>query len=294
MADPDQGWSARIRNWLLYGNFWISACALAACWQTHLLLLHTVPLADPYPWLVAGGTLALYSTHRLIGIRKTRSFGNAGRYRVIRNYRHHILLYGMLGAALAGGLFTQLRPAGRWALLGPALVSLLYVAPLFRGKRLRDLPLVKIFLIALAWSLLTVWAFAVEKGLNGQLSTWIMTAERMFFIFGITIPFDIRDLEVDAFTGVKTLPRQLGVAPAKRLAYLSLTLAGLLAGLQVLLGCYPWAAGLGLGLSLLTAAGLVRKAHPQRSDPYFTGWIDGTILLQFVLVLAGLLGSPYL
>lgn len=294
MAGADQCWRARIRNWLLYGNFWISACALAACWQTHLLLIHSVPLADPYPWLVAGGTMALYSTHRLIGIRRTRPFAHAGRYRVIRTYRHHILLYGIFGAALAGGLFVHLRPAGRWALLGPAFVSLLYVAPLFRGKRLRDFPLVKIFLIALAWSLLTVWAFAVEKGLNGQVSTWIMMAERVFFIFGITIPFDIRDLDVDAFTGVTTLPRRLGIVPAKRLAYLSLTLAGLLAGLQVLLGWYPWAAAVGLGLSLLTAAGLVHQAHPQRSDPYFSGWVDGTIVLQFVLVLAGMLSGRYL
>jgi len=294
MEGRSDSWIDHVLNALLYGNFWIAACALAACWQTHLLLTHSLPVADPYPWFVACGTLALYSTHRLVGIRRNIPFADAGRQQVIYRYRRFILICGLGGLALAGWLFWQLRPLSRWALLAPVSISLLYVTPLFKGKRLRDLPLVKIFLIALAWGLLTVWVYGLERGLQAQLATWIMLVERMLFIFAITVPFDIRDLKADERAEVSTLPRILGITSAKELAYFSLGLAAILVALQAAMGWYPWAAASGLGVSFLAAAWLIRQAHAGRPDRYFSGWVDGSILLQFALVLAGMLGSGYL
>ncbi|RMF31470.1 MAG: hypothetical protein D6765_01710 [Bacteroidetes bacterium] len=277
-------WLTPFINLLLYSNFWIGACAAAMALQSHWLL------GGRYEWTALSGfifcaTLFLYALHRLAGLKKLLPFTSEGRFQVIFRFRSHIVLYAVAAAGGALWFFLQLPRSLQWGLLVPAGLSLGYVLPVLgKKRRLRDVHYLKIFLIAAVWSWVTVLLPALELRAMHEAGTYVMALERALFIFAITLPFDIRDLQIDAFQRVKTLPGQLGIPAAKRLA------AGALAAMTAcvlanfFLGTYEWKDLLALSLSALLTLALILPSDRISHDYYFTGVLDGTMLLQFVLV----------
>jgi len=120
----------------------------------------------------------------------------------------------------------------------PAILSLGYVLPFVKGnKRLRDFDYIKIFLVAIVWGVITVLMPILERTTDLTLSHLLILLERMLFIFAITLPFDIRDLKIDAHIDVKTIPSIIGIGKTKKLALFCLIIVVLLAGMNVYLGC---------------------------------------------------------
>jgi 4-hydroxybenzoate polyprenyltransferase len=156
--------------------------------------------------------------------------------------------------------------------------------PLLNGRRLRDLPYLKIFLIAFSWSWITVLGPVVLKEEPFSWAILLMLIERACFVFAITIPFDIRDLVLDQSAKVDTLPAYWGVSAAKRMAYGALFICFLAMVANGLIGCYSTSVLIALLLSLGSTAWLIRATHPQRHDYFFTGLLDGTMILQGILV----------
>ena len=105
-----------------------------------------------------------------------------------------------------------------------------------------------------------------------------------FFIFSITLPFDIRDLEVDTYNQVRTLPALLGYQRTKMLALACLLAMAALAGLNYHIDAYNTGAFTGIMLSGLIAFSLIYFADKVKHDYYFSGLIDGLMVLQFGLV----------
>lgn len=168
------------------------------------------------------------------------------------------------------------------ALVLPALLSLGYVIP-FLGKRklrLRDVNFIKIFLIAVVWAYVTVLLPLLE--LNIALDDFAigMLVERALFIFVITLPFDLRDWEIDQRNGVQTIPAVIGVANTVRLAFIVLIVWWLLCWFL-----YTNPILIALGLSGLSTAFFVAIAPKQRHDYFFTALMDGTMILQYALIL---------
>ncbi|MCB0643934.1 MAG: UbiA family prenyltransferase, partial [Phaeodactylibacter sp.] len=240
---------------------------------------------EPLAGFIFLSTLFLYGLHRIVGLQKVQAFTDHGRYRVIQHFRGHIWVYSTVGAVGAAVLFFYLQRQTQWTLIVPALLSVAYVLPLFgQERRLRDFHWVKIFLIALVWSAVTVLLPGVEHFYWLSVPLWLLFLERCFFIFAITIPFDIRDLKVDAYTVVKTLPGHLGIRRSKRLAYASLLLMVGMAAVSLWLDFYTWKVFAALSLSALISGVLVAFCDQVEHDYYFTGLMDGMMLLQASLV----------
>lgn len=276
-------WLIPLINLLFYGHFWIAGAALAMTIQSELLLTGHWAIGKLEGFIFCG-TLALYALHRLVGLYLHPPTIPEGRYRVMTDFRIHILVYATLAGGLAAWFFFQLPSYLCWLLVAPAGIALAYVLPFLNGRRLRDLPYLKIFLVALAWSWITVAAPARAAGLLWTVPTCLMLLERCFFIFAITIPFDIRDLAQDASTEVQTLPSFLGIAKAKRLAWIGLLLMGGAVLLNTWLNAYAPPVTAALFLSLLSSGYFIQRTRPERHDYYFTGLLDGTMILQWVLV----------
>ncbi|MCB0612170.1 MAG: UbiA family prenyltransferase [Lewinellaceae bacterium] len=273
-----------IINLILYSNLWIALAALAMAAQTQLLLSGQV---QPTPLLgfILFATLFLYAVHRIVGLEKAQPFLKKGRYYVISRFRSHITFYAIAAGLGAAVFFLQLSFRLQLAAVAPSLIALGYVLPFLSGRRrLRDLSYVKIFLIAIAWSWITVLLPALELGMGWSIPMAILLLERAFFIFAITLPFDIRDLEVDAYNQVKTLPAQLGYRRTKALAMACLMMMAALAGLNHHLDVYSNGAFFALLLSALIAFALIYFADKVKHDYYFSGLIDGLMVLQFLLV----------
>jgi len=270
---------------ILYSNLWIALAALAMSAQTQFLLIGRL---EPTPFLgfVFFATLFLYALHRIVGLSRAEPFQGSGRYYVIRRFRGHILFYALFAGLATTYCFMLMPFRLQLGCLAPSLLSLSYVAPLFGGRRrLRDFNYVKIFLIAIAWSWITVLLPATELSLAGQFPVWIMALERAFFIFAITIPFDIRDMEVDAFNEVKTLPALLGVRRARGLAQVALLLSLSLVALNTYCSAYSFYTGGALLLSLVVAGVLVYYSGRIAHDYFYSGLVDGAMVSQSVLVI---------
>lgn len=279
--------SKRRLTWLidlfLYGHLWIAACALAMTVQTRWLL------SGRFAWtalegFIFFGTLALYTLHRLVALRLKQASTPSDRYALLSQFRRRMLGFFGLAALGAAYCFLQLPPILRWHLLPPGAVALAYVLPLLNGRRLRDFPYVKIFLIAGAWAWITVASPARELGLLRTAPALLMLLERVAFIFAITIPFDIRDLALDAEAHTKTLPGRFGSRRAKGIAWLSLLLMVAFVVLNTYIGAYGYAQAGALLLSALGSGWLIQRATPDLPDAYFTGWLDGTMVFQAILV----------
>ncbi|MEM6317263.1 MAG: UbiA family prenyltransferase [Bacteroidota bacterium] len=271
-------------NLLLFGNFWIAAAAVAMTWQTEYLLYGELAWT-PLTTFVFSATLFLYAIHRIVGLVKVKPFLEKYRYAIIYRFRNHIKLYAFLGGVGALVTFFYLSFANQLLLIIPAILSLGYVLPFVKGqKRLRDFDYIKIFLIAIVWGVITVVMPILERGLQFEWPYLLLLLERMFFVFAITLPFDIRDLKIDAHIDVKTIPAILGIIQTKRLAATCLLLVALLAGSNYWLGTHSLFNLLAIGLSVFSTYLLVNYSDKTDDDYFFTGVMDGTMIVQFLLV----------
>jgi len=269
---------------LYYGNFWIALCALSLFWQTECILINDIRF-DELAGFVFCSTLFLYAAHRIVGLRRVQKFTNKGRYLVIQKFKYHIFAYAFLGGVGAAYFFFQLPTNLQLIVIAPSLLSLGYVVPLFgKDRRLRDFSFIKIFLVAVVWAWVTVvlpWA-----QINGTFSTEaiLMFLERTFFIFAITIPFDIRDLRIDKDAKVNTIPTKIGIRKSLYLSFAALCFMIIISSYLFAIGLYPVFAYYGILLSYLTTSIFVYLTPSQDHDYFFTGVMDGTMILQFLFV----------
>ena len=299
MQNSKRSW-VHLINWLLYSNIFIALCAVAMTLQTLFLLQQKWKTGLALLGLVFFSTWFIYALHRLVSWRKLNARLDIPRFQIIGNYQNHIKIYAALAAILAVGCFFYLERPTQWGLILPALLSLGYVLP-FIGKRqlrLRDLPFIKIFLIAGVWSYVTVLLPLLETGIMLQMNEIYSIAhliiplflERALFIFIITLPFDLRDWKLDQHHAVKTVPTVLG---PKRTIYLGLGL--LLCWSLMFTVSYPWPlllagyvsafwTGILLWYTLRTGTDRA-EVQVVEHDYYYTGLIDGTMIVQAVLVM---------
>lgn len=262
-------------NFYLYSSLHISICAFLLTIESYLVL--GLEINWNYSLFVGLSTMAVYSAHRLVGMSKVKAFSDQGRYRVIKKFRHHILVYFFISFLAATFLFFTIDFRQMMMLVIPSLLTAAYVLPIFNSKRLRDFPFIKIFLIALVWSWISL--AMVSKELFSSL-TMILFVERVIFFLAITIPFDIRDVVVDESISVKTLIHSLGVKRAKSLALglvvICFSLLFYLLTSKLITQSYFY----GLSICLIYVAILISFSKPERGDYYFGGLLDGSIGLR--------------
>ncbi|WP_374166576.1 UbiA family prenyltransferase [Arcticibacter sp. MXS-1] len=172
------------------------------------------------------------------------------------------------------------------------VISVAYNLPLFsmNEKRfgLRNIPGLKLFLIATIWSLSCVLLPIVETAARHEITisaadTILLVGKRFLFIAAITVPFDIRDLFEDRNHHLKTIPVMLG----ERKAYLFCQIL-LLAYIALLLlfTKVPDANFWGLSLTIVLTGWLIFKSAAKKTEYYYFFYLDGMMILQYLCVLA--------
>jgi len=263
---------------LLYSSLWL---ALAAAAQTAATLHLWSPLSAPgyrLVLLVLAATLLVYNLDAALPFKHREPAGGSARKAWQQQHRLLLLLLAGAAAAAAGYLFLV---DGWWhylpLLLPLAALALLYSWPLWpwRGRRraLREVPLLKGFLIALVWTTVTVALPVLVAQPPSEQVVAGLFAQRFCLIVVIAIVFDIRDFGRDQRSGTRTFPGVLGVPAAKRLAL------GFLAT-SMAVGLSRGAAPLAVLLPGLLAAGVVMTAEESSGDYFYALLTDGLLLLQ--------------
>lgn len=132
---------------------------------------------------------------------------------------------------------------------------------------------------------MTVIIPAIDMNLEQTFPVILMMLERCCLVFAVAIPFDIRDLSIDTENKVQTLPQKLGIRHAKILAYSALGLMCCFASLSYRISAYNMQHLLAIGTSAVATGTLIFFTHKEKSDYFFSGAIDGMLLLQFPLLL---------
>ena len=265
---------------VLYSSAWLAAAAAAQTAATFRNWSAAGGVNFRVVALVFAATLLVYNLDAVLPFKHRQPAGTSGRK--AWQQQHRRALAGLAGAAALGAGYLFLADGwGRYLplLLPLAALALLYSWPLarWRGQRraLREVPLLKIFLIAGVWSAVTVGVptLALHRPL-GQAAG--LLAQRFCLVLALAIVFDIRDLSRDRAAGTRTFPVVLGTAGAKAVALAFL--AGFLA-----LGFERGVPPLGLLITGLAAASVISWAAERRSDYFFALLADGVLLVPAML-----------
>jgi len=273
----------KLANLIVYSNLWIAICAVSLTILSYFQF--GFGIYDVNLWLVAfifSSTILVYGIHRIQGLSIVDLLKFKGRFRVIRQFRLPILILTIIAGITAIISATQFPLEILASISIPGLISLLYVIPFYRGKRLRDFPGIKIFLVSGVWAYATTVPvfFAVGEFSYGHLIMILL--ERTLFIFAITVPFDIRDIVVDTKMRVLTLPIILG----KRRS--NILIMGALMDTLLLAFIHYSTTWIGepkhwIFVAMVLVCGLtylaIRLALKTKNDLYYSGLLDGTMLL---------------
>jgi hypothetical protein len=167
--------------------------------------------------------------------------------------------------AVSGGVFT-----------------LLYNG-LFTSDRflLREVTGIKIFLIALVWSGVTVLMPVLFIAKATIAEVLILFFQRFLFVMALTIPFDIRDVRTDDYQ-LATLPQVLGIKRARILGLLLITLV-----LFSELLFWPHTGNQTVVILLISVITVIAILNTRvRQHRYFAAfWVEGIPILWFLLLL---------
>lgn len=286
-----------ILDFLLFSNLFIAICAVAQGLVTYHLLK-----VEPNNYILAFvffSTLLVYNLSMLLSKPKEPNKSPFKRVRWI--FSHHrltisITLIAALSIIPLGLLYLSFESKVLMVFIG--VLSVAYNLPFLsiNNKKigLRNIPGIKLFLISFVWATSCVLLPIVELESTHQINvplseTVLLVAKRFLFICAITIPFDIRDLFQDKLYELKTIPVMLGEKKAW------IFCQALLATCLLLLILFTKTVNLdvvALALTLMLTGWLIFKSNLKRNEYYYFFYLDGTMLLQYVmLVLFGWLGA---
>ena len=263
---------------ILYGNFWIALGAASTALITLFIAKKSWEVYTSVYFLFFS-TLLVYSLHRIVGLNKAKKVKMTNRYKTILSYRKHILAYAGLGFLGSVYFFFDLVFEAQLIISCLGLVSLTYVLPVFNGKRLRDFDFVKVFLVAIVWSSICIFLPLLHSGIDIGTGFLLFFMEYTLYVFAITLPFDIRDKNLDAFVGVKTLVRSFGANGSKRISQLLLVIAIVLAvvldSFYIDIAYYSFSRVLMYIILII----YINYLRDDMDDYYFSGVLDGSLIL---------------
>jgi 4-hydroxybenzoate polyprenyltransferase len=186
--------------------------------------------------------------------------------------------------------FLFISTSGKMICLLLGILTLSYTLPIFKIKgkqtRLREISYIKILTISLTWALVTVVLPIMNNQHQIPASLYFLVFfERVLFVYAITLPFEIRDMEQEMRFGVRTIPAIHGIENSKRLGYLLLIIFSLLSLLHNYYYSHDRNIATPLILSAITAGVLIYFTNEKRNQWYYKGWIDGTMFFQFLFVI---------
>jgi hypothetical protein len=279
-----------ILDFYLFSNLHIAICAIALVGVTQELF--NFHLRSELYVFVFCGTFFLYNLQRLPSAFQSVNIERQFiRHRWNTQHRKLLLGISVLAMIAAAWAYFQLYTRTQIIALIPAALSVAYAFPaIYWNKRwikLREIPMIKIFVVGLVWGMSCVWVPAAADGsfpqwTSSEVMLWMIACSIM--IFSITIPFDIRDLLYDG-DRLKTLPAVFGIKKS-----IVIGIAGMLLSVT---GVYladtistfvEFRHVVIYGVWAAITCVIIGLSNPARHEYYFSLLIDGLMILLFIMM----------
>jgi 4-hydroxybenzoate polyprenyltransferase len=274
-------------SFIIHSNILIAFAALSLALSTQVQL-GLKPEANAYLAVIFFAALLDYNFHRFKAVNnKPEAFRTE---KLKWAAEHHTHLKTLLFASFTGLVISMLfvRIEVLFVLIPLAILSILYSFS-FPGKQKHHSHLLKItgmktLMIAFVWSSATVFAPALQEGQSfGYQQIALLFAERFTFIFAIAIPFDIRDVETDKISSLRTIPVHFGENNALKISNIALLLSLSFAAFHYfysnLIFILP-----AYSLSIILSLMFINNKPLKNAAFYYHGILDGCILLHGILI----------
>jgi 4-hydroxybenzoate polyprenyltransferase len=275
-------------DFLIYSNLYIAIAAVLLTVEAQIQL-GLKPHLHPYLFLILFATLFEYNLHKFVAVFLYKHALTESKFSwIAENLKlfYFVVFASVVGFIVAAG-FAKIMVLVTLFPLGA--ITFLYSFPLYKNGlklfRLREVPLAKIFIISLVWSATCIILPIVQAEMEVDFGkVGLMILERFLFVFSITVPFDIRDMESDRSAGLKTLPLLMGERNSIRIANLALLLFLAMCTFHYFntREFYLLYAFMISGLSTLY---FINNAWIKKISYYHYGILDGTMILQGLLVI---------
>lgn len=267
----------KILKLLIYSNFVVSISVGALTAACAKVLGTTHPEAMGYAAFFS--TFFIYNIQRILRLKGIHE-DSSDRLKWIKRNALRLLLASLL--SIIGCLVVYFFILGVeidfWFLAFSAVFGILYAfefTPKVEG--LRDIPYIKIYLIAILWAMVTVfWPFI--RDMSHPFPIWLILSV-FFYILACTVPFDIRDMFYDDHQK-KTIPQLFGQRGAQLVALIFLGISALALFLGFNHVIYQVWFYVSYGILIL----LILYSNHRRSEMYFSGIIDFWIVSYAICI----------
>jgi hypothetical protein len=202
-------------------------------------------------------------------------------------YNNKVIVYAVL---LISGLFLIyllcfLGVFFSLLILPVVIVSLLYQLPIqLNGKSycLRSIPFGKIFIVSLVWSYITFLVPILYEQYSIDYVILDFLFQRILFVIAISIPFDIRDLQVD---DIKTIPNILGIYNSKLFSWFCLFIVQSLLIIDVISNIISLPIFIALFISIELTSVILYFSDQNKSLFFYGIIVEGLSIIMCLFVL---------
>ena len=225
----------------------------------------------------------------ILGYNFVKFFGKAKfHYRSLSNRLRAIQVFSVVCFFIMCIFLLHLKTASLIAILIFGLVTFLYAIPLFphqffvdEKKELRRISGLKIYIIALVWSGVTVLLPLINNEFEVNDDVIFSMIQRFIFVIVLMLPFEIRDLNYDSLK-LSTIPQRIGVKRTKVMGVLLLLLLLILEFFKDDVNLsYSWS----LIIMVLILAFFLKYSTIEQGRYYSAFWVESVPIWWAILLL---------
>jgi len=269
----------------IFEHFLIAICAAGMVLTTYIL--NDIPVSlNPLTLFMMFSTFLVYNFHSIsfkIDFTSWKSFLDSFAKIKLTTSLKIFLPIALLGTIIN---FLFLSEMIRIMIAIMAVIALAYSIPVLnwntKKRRLRDVKVIKTPVVAIVWGVTTTILPVVEQNISLTDSfIWLQVLSRTLFIFGLCIPFEIRDMEIDKKIGVNTLAVIYGARKTK-------IIGAIIIMVEILTHFFMPLSSMNLfilNISSLVALVWIFNQKILDNKYFYKGLVDGTMLLRFLLLL---------
>ena len=266
-----------IIRFFINSNIWVAFCITGLGLSSEILLGAMNLKVSKFIFF---STIFAYNFQRLVRFSKGHDHTYKDWFEMNRRLIYLIMF---LSATVCAYLFFEFKLITQKAVLLIGILSALY--PFF----LRKIPLAKIFIISFVWTFSIMMLLVFENNIPISQNIIWQFVSLYLFVFSITIPFDIRDIDYDK-QNVVTIPLFFEVRRSKKIAIFSLLICVIISFFLYIKMVLIMPHLLALIFLYILASILILKSDKKNRKTYFSFWVESlSVLSYFLLVISELI-----
>ena len=256
---------------VVYSNIFVAFCAFSLAISSELVLgMSNFKIRQ----FVFFATIFTYNFQRIVRWEKSNKYF---RKKWLENNKMIIILLSFFGFVMSIYHFIEFQTKTQIIIIICATVSILY------PFGLRKIPHLKIMLIAVVWTISTMFLLVAEHNTPIDQNIALHLIARFLFIFAIIIPFDIRDLKYDKLY-LKTIPIVFGENKARAIAIGALFIAETIVVIQYLNFYLSFNHLLSFSFLMFLSSIMIIKSNQKQSDMYFAFWVESMSIACYLFL----------